>query len=147
MNGAVMTAQQSDNDQGNGFIKAAMASQLDPQESETPSERSTEHPKDAPTPEPPSAAPPPQINVVRRRKRRRNFAPPVSEYPTPSSVTVYVPQEPEHIAKKHRRRSRGRDRQRNRRRVWRTVMFVSIQIAFILMLIFLWMKVSANVSE
>ena len=125
-----------------------MGSQLGFEDSEVPSEKSTERPIDFPTPEPPSVEPPPpQADVIRRKKRRRNFAPPTNEYPTPSPVPVYVPQEPEHIANKHRRRSRRRDRQRNRRRIWRKVLFVSIQIAFILLLIFLWMKVSANVSE
>jgi hypothetical protein len=125
-----------------------MASQVNFQDSEIPSERLTEHSNDAPTPEPPPAeAPAPQVNVVRRKRRRRNFAPPVSEYSTPAAVPVYIPQEPEHVVTKHRRRSRRRDKQRNRRRMWRKVLFVSIHVAFILLLIFLWMKVSANVSE
>ena len=135
-------------DKRNDTVKAGMVSKLDFHDSEIPSEKSPEHPNDSPTLEPPSAeVSPRQANIIRRKKRRRNFAPPLSEYSIPSPVPVYIPQESEQVASKHRRRSRRRERQRNRRRVWRRVLFVSIQIAFILLLIFLWMKVSGNVSQ
>ena len=41
----------------------------------------------------------------------------------------------------------GFSSQRNFRRVLRSVMFIAIQVVFIVLLVFLWMKISAKVNE
>jgi hypothetical protein len=89
-----------------------------------------------------------QSTTVRRKRRKRNFAPASTEYSRTHTGPVYVAPAPEIVSERRRRRSRRRwSSRRNYRKVLRIVIYVTIHVVFITFLIFLWMKISAKVTE
>lgn len=86
--------------------------------------------------------------TVRRKRRRRNIAPFSSEYSRTHPSPPYIAPESGVVSEaRRRRRSRRRFSSRGFRRVLRTVMFFIIQAVFIVLLVFLWMKIEAKVNE
>ena len=85
--------------------------------------------------------------TVRRKRRRRNVAPFSTEYSRTHANPPYIAPEAGVASERRRRRSRRRFSSRNFRRALRSVMFIAIQVVFIMLLVFLWMKISAKVNE
>jgi hypothetical protein len=125
-----------------------MASGSDPEGFDNSDERSTKPLGDAPGLKADSAvAEPRQSNTVRRKRRRRNFASSGTEYSRTQTDPVDVVPPPEFVPETRRRRSRRRSNRRNYRKALRIVMYVAVQVVFIALLVFLWMKISARVGD
>ena len=125
-----------------------MTTGFGPERLDVSNENPTEIPNSTSEMKPDSVETEPQkVSTVRRKRRRRNFAPTTNEYSTPSAMPVYVSPVTEHVPGRRRRRSRRNTNRRKRRKMWRIVMYVTVHVVFIVLLIFLWIKITAKVAE
>ena len=128
--------------------KADMTTGFDPDSLNVSNENPTEIPNSTSEMKPDSAEMEPrQVSTVRRKRRRRNFLASNAEYTTTHASPTYVAPVPDFASERRRRRSRRRSNRRKYTRALKVVMYIAIQVVFITLLVFLWMRISAKVNE
>jgi len=125
-----------------------MTTGSDPEQLDVPKESVTELPDTPPSIKPDLGETElPRFNTVRRKRRRRNFVSSSAESSRTHLSPSYVAPPPDLASARRRRRSRRRSNRRKYARAMKFAMYIAIQVVFITLLVFLWMKISAKVNE
>ena len=125
-----------------------MTTGFDPERPDVSNENPTEIPNSTSEMKPDSAEMESrQVSTVRRKRRRRNFIASNAEYTRTHASPTYVAPVRDFASERRRRRSRRRSNRRKYTRALKVVMYIAIQVVFITLLVFLWMKISAKVNE